>query len=196
MKKSLTLLMVLLLVAGLTTAGAYAQNTKLVKSVVGAGGAVANTNSTTTLNGVTGQSVIETRSDQTPGSGSYDLNQGFWVPDPKNPLSVNDDAYASNTAMFNYPNPVKNSTTIEYNLELASLVTLKIYDMAGNEIKVLYDGFQSAGTQKIEWNAKNSNGVDVSAGSYLYELQVRSAAVAGAGSVNNFSLRNVMVVVR
>jgi flagellar hook assembly protein FlgD len=196
MKKSLTLLLVSVVFAGLFTAGAFAQNTKLVKSVVGAGGVVATTNSTSTLNGVTGQSIIETKSDQTPGSGSYDLNQGFWVPDAKIETGVNDEVATSENAMYNYPNPVKNSTTIEYNLENASFVILKIYDMAGNEIKVVQDGFQTAGTQRVEWNAKNASGIDVSAGSYLYELQVRSAAVAGSGSFNSFSLRNVMVVVR
>jgi len=196
MKKSLTLLLVSVVFAVLFTAGAFAQNTKLVKSVVGAGGAVATSNSTSTLNGVTGQSIIETKSDQTPGSGSYDLNQGFWVPNAADPTGVNDEVATTGNAMFNYPNPVKNSTTIEYNLENASFVILKIYDMAGNEIKVVQDGFQTAGTQRVEWNAKNASGIDVSAGSYLYELQVRSAAVAGSGSFNSFNLRNVMVVVR
>jgi flagellar hook assembly protein FlgD len=145
---------------------------------------------------VTGQAVIETKSDQTPGSGNYDLNQGFWIPKGKIDVSVNDEELTASNKIFNYPNPVKNSTTIEYSLDNAAYVTLRVYDMNGNEIKVVQDGFQSAGTQRVEWNTQNDSGINVSAGSYLYELQVRSAAVAGSGSFDNFSLRNVMVVVR
>ncbi|MDT3738974.1 MAG: FlgD immunoglobulin-like domain containing protein [Candidatus Kapabacteria bacterium] len=197
MKKSLTSLLVAIVVAGLMTASAIAQDTKLVKSVIGGGGSVAaKNNSEYVLNGVTGQSVIETKSDQTPGSGAWNLNQGFWVPDGFKEVGVNDDPMTAEKGIYNFPNPVKNSTTIEYNLDNAAYVTLKIYDMAGNEIKVVQDGFQSAGPQKVDWNVKNDSGVDVSAGSYLYELQVRSASVAGSGSFNNFSLRNIMVVVR
>ena len=197
MKKSLTSLLVAIVVAGLMTASAIAQDTKLVKSVIGGGGSVAaKNNSEYVLNGVTGQSVIETKSDQTPGSGNWNLNQGFWVPDGFKEVGVNDDPMTAEKGIYNFPNPVKNSTTIEYNLDNAAYVTLKIYDMAGNEIKVVQDGFQSAGPQKVDWNVKNDSGVDVSAGSYLYELQVRSASVAGSGSFNNFSLRNIMVVVR
>jgi hypothetical protein len=197
MMKSLASLLVAVVIAGLVTVSAFAQDTKLVKSVVGAGGSVVSQNNTEyMLNGVTGQAVIETKSDQTPGSGSYDLNQGFWIPNEKSGTSVNDEPIANDNGVFNYPNPVRNSTTIEYNLDAGSFVTLKIYDMVGNEIKVVQDGFQSAGTQRVEWNAKNDMGVDVGAGSYLYELQVRSAAVAGSGSFDSFNLRNVMVVVR
>lgn len=198
MKTSLTSLLVALLVMLLMTVASFAQDTKLVKSVVGAGGSVVSQNNTEyVLNGLTGQSVIETKSDQSPGSGSYDLNQGFWIPKEKSGTSVNDDPLSLNrNGIFNYPNPVRNSTTIEYNLEQAAYVTLRIYDMVGNEIKVVQDGYQSAGTQKVEWNAKNDAGIDVGAGSYLYELQVRSAAVAGSGSFNSFNLRNVMIVVR
>lgn len=197
MKKSLTSLLVAIVVAGLMTASAIAQDTKLVKSVIGGGGSVAaKNNSEYVLNGVTGQSVIETKSDQTPGSGTWNLNQGFWIPGDTTVSSVNDDPTTAAKGIYNFPNPVKNSTTIEYNLDNAAYVTLKIYDMAGNEIKVVQDGFQSAGPQKVDWNVKNDSGVDVSAGSYLYELQVRSASVAGSGSFSNFSLRNIMVVVR
>lgn len=197
MKKSLTSLLVAIVVAGLMTASAIAQDTKLVKSVIGGGGSVAaKNNSEYVLNGVTGQSVIETKSDQTPGSGNWNLNQGFWIPDGKLDVGVDDDPAIAAKGIYNFPNPVSNSTTIEYNLDNAAYVTLKIYDMAGNEIKVVQDGFQSAGPQKVDWNVKNDSGVDVSAGSYLYELQVRSASVAGSGSFNNFSLRNIMVVVR
>lgn len=197
MKKSLTSLLVATVMMVLLTVASFAQDTKLVKSVIGSGGAVVSQNNTEyVLNGVTGQSIIETKSDQTPGSGSWDLNQGFWIPNGYKEVSVKDDPFASNRGIINYPNPVRTTTTIEYNLDHSAYVTLRIYDMVGNEIKVVQDGFQSAGTQRVEWNVKNDAGVDVGAGSYLYELQVRSAAVAGSGSFDSFNLRNVMVVVR
>lgn len=197
MKKSLTLLLVTVVFAGLAAAGAIAQDTKLVKSVIGAGGSVAAQNNTEyVLNLVTGQSVIETRADQTPGSSAYDLNQGFWVPDAKSSVGVDDEPAYLADGITNYPNPVRNNTTISYTLANSANVTLKVYDMVGNEVKVVFEGYQTAGQHNIEWNAKNTNGIDVNSGSYLYELQVNSAAVAGSGSFNSYSLRNVMVVVR
>lgn len=197
MKKSLTSLLVTAVIMVLLTVASFAQNTKLVKSVIGSGGSVVSqNNSQYILNGVTGQSIIETKSDQTPGSGSWDLNQGFWIPGDSSTVSVNDDPLTAKRGIYNFPNPVRNSTTIEYNLDHSAYVTLRIYDMAGNEIKVVHDGYQSAGSQRVEWNVKNEAGIDVGAGSYLYELQVRSAAVAGSGSYDSFNLRNVMIVVR
>lgn len=194
MNKSLTLLLAIALLTGLISVSSNAQEAQLVKSVIGAGGVIHTTNSsddTPILSGILGQSIIEIRGDV-----AQTLNQGFWIPGIVDVVSVNNDDFASQNTIYNYPNPVKNATTIEYNLEGAAFVTLKIYDMAGNEVKVLQDGYQSAGTQRIEWNAKNSQGIDVGAGSYLYELQVRSASMTGASSYDSFSLRNIMVVVR
>ena len=66
----------------------------------------------------------------------------------------------------NYPNPFNPSTMIEYYLPVSTDVTLKIYNLAGQEIDMLVNGFQSSGGHKITWNPKG-----LSSGLYFYKLQ-------------------------
>ncbi|MBZ0100485.1 MAG: T9SS type A sorting domain-containing protein, partial [Taibaiella sp.] len=94
------------------------------------------------------------------------------------------------------PNPFSNSTTIIYTLPGAANVTLKVYDMLGNEIVKLYDGYQNSGENRLSWNAKDIRGGDLSTGSYLCELVARPAQLAGGSSFSAFTLRSVMVLVK
>ena len=66
----------------------------------------------------------------------------------------------------NHPNPFNPTTTIAYDLPVASDVTLTIYNMRGQEVARLVDAEQSAGEYQTEWNASN-----VSSGIYFYRLQ-------------------------
>jgi hypothetical protein len=72
----------------------------------------------------------------------------------------------------NYPNPFNPSTTIQYELSAASKVVLKIYDMLGQEIRMLIDEMQPAGRKAVIWDGKNNLGQTVSAGVYVYALRV------------------------
>lgn len=51
----------------------------------------------------------------------------------------------------NYPNPFNPSTTIRYNLKESSDVMLKIYNLAGQELVTLENGFKTAGEHDINW---------------------------------------------
>lgn len=68
--------------------------------------------------------------------------------------------------MQNTPNPFILSTTIKYNLERAGNVILKIYNLTGQELETLVNGFQSAGEYEIKWQPER-----LSSGIYLYRLQ-------------------------
>ena len=65
----------------------------------------------------------------------------------------------------NYPNPFNPSTTIEYSLPEQADVTIKIYDVLGNELEVLFSGNKSAGTHSLNWNASN-----YASGIYFYRM--------------------------
>ncbi|MFA7418666.1 MAG: T9SS type A sorting domain-containing protein [Melioribacteraceae bacterium] len=67
----------------------------------------------------------------------------------------------------NYPNPFNPSTIINYQLPEAGQVTLKVYDVLGNEVSTLVNEFKQAGV----YNAKFSNS-QLSSGIYFYKLQV------------------------
>ena len=74
----------------------------------------------------------------------------------------------------NYPNPFNPTTTISYELPQHAHVKVTIYNILGNLIKNLVDEEQSLGYKSIQWNATNNNGQQVSAGVYIYNVEVKN----------------------
>ena len=72
----------------------------------------------------------------------------------------------------NYPNPFNPITLINYELTYDGLVNITIYDMMGRIVKTLVDNSQTAGYKSVQWNATNNRNKPVSAGLYLYTIQV------------------------
>lgn len=71
----------------------------------------------------------------------------------------------------NYPNPFNPTTVISYRLAVSREVTLKIFNILGQEIRTLVHEKQNAGAHQIVWDGRNNAGESVSAGIYLYRLQ-------------------------
>jgi hypothetical protein len=71
-----------------------------------------------------------------------------------------------------YPNPFNPVTTLRYHLTEDGLVKITIYDLLGREVKRLVNSEQTAGYKSIQWDATNDAGSPVSAGLYLYTIQV------------------------
>ncbi|MCB0726157.1 MAG: T9SS type A sorting domain-containing protein [Ignavibacteriae bacterium] len=69
----------------------------------------------------------------------------------------------------NYPNPFNPVTKIKYSLPVGGFVSLKVYDMLGNEVAVLVNSSQNAGTYETEFTANNRSR-DLSSGVYYYRL--------------------------
>ena len=65
----------------------------------------------------------------------------------------------------NYPNPFNPSTRISFTLPNNSFVTLKVFDVLGNEVETLINGDISAGSYEIEFIGKN-----LTSGVYFYNL--------------------------
>ncbi|MCK9408776.1 MAG: glycerophosphodiester phosphodiesterase family protein [Bacteriovoracaceae bacterium] len=80
-------------------------------------------------------------------------------------VNITEGALNGYSLVQNYPNPFNPSTTISYILPRNNFTTLKIYDMLGNEIALLIQQEQSAGSYSVSWNATN-----VSSGVYYYRL--------------------------
>lgn len=75
----------------------------------------------------------------------------------------------------NYPNPFNPATDIRYqisNRELLPHVTLTIYNMLGQGIKVLVDEIQKPGYYTVTWNGTDKFGAKVASGMYCYRLTV------------------------
>jgi hypothetical protein len=194
MRKAVKCLLIVSLIIPLALSGLQAQGITMQKWVIGSGGMVGEKNSENyTMSGLTGQIAIEKISNTVDGK-NMDIYQGFWVLAGRSILDV-PEPITSNSDLVNFPNPFGSSTTIQYTLSGSAFVTLTIYDLSGKKIAVLFNGLQEQGKQQLKWDAKDQTGTDVGSGSYLYELTVQAAQVAGSG-FNSYSLRNVMIVVR
>ncbi|MCK9279969.1 MAG: T9SS type A sorting domain-containing protein [Melioribacteraceae bacterium] len=64
-----------------------------------------------------------------------------------------------------FPYPFNPRTKIKYQLPVAGVVKLKVYDMIGNEISTLVDNYVNAGEYEVEFNANN-----LASGVYFYTL--------------------------
>jgi hypothetical protein len=72
----------------------------------------------------------------------------------------------------NYPNPFNPETVISWHLAAGSYVTLKVYDILGNEVATLVNKEQSAGTYQISFNSQlTTDNKQPSSGVYFYQLR-------------------------
>jgi hypothetical protein len=69
----------------------------------------------------------------------------------------------------NYPNPFNPSTIISYQLPSSGVVTLRIYDLLGREVKTLVNQREDAGNHSVLFDA-----ADLSSGVYYYRIQAGS----------------------
>jgi len=71
----------------------------------------------------------------------------------------------------NYPNPFNPVCNIEYALPKGSHVTLSIYNILGQKVRVLVDEYQSAGYKSIKWDGRDKLGKEVTSGIYFYRIE-------------------------
>jgi len=71
----------------------------------------------------------------------------------------------------NYPNPFNPSTNIRFRIVESGLVTLKVYDILGNEIATLVNEEKQPGVYEVEFNTSTFNYIP-SSGIYFYQLLV------------------------
>ena len=74
----------------------------------------------------------------------------------------------------NHPNPFNPVTMIRYSLGEQSEVRLVIYNVLGQQVRVLVDRVQDAGRYEMMWDSQDGLGRGVSSGLYLYRLQAGS----------------------
>lgn len=79
---------------------------------------------------------------------------------------ISNESHTSFSLEQNYPNPFNPATTISFSLPQAAYMTLKIYNILGEEVATVLAEFRPAGMHKISWNPNN-----LPSGVYLYRLQ-------------------------
>ncbi len=71
----------------------------------------------------------------------------------------------------NYPNPFNPTTSIQYAVGSKQFVSLKVYDVLGNEVVTLVNEYKPAGRYNVEFTVKNEQ---LSSGVYFYKLTAGS----------------------
>jgi hypothetical protein len=75
----------------------------------------------------------------------------------------------------NYPNPFNPETTISFELDKDETVSLRIYNILGEEVIALKHGKLSAGSHRVKWDGKDQKGKQVASGIYFYSLKTGTA---------------------
>ena len=111
------------------------------------------------------------------------LNVVCNFPDADNPVAVNTVTAAAddNTmlpdefALFqNYPNPFNPSTQIFFDIPKSEFITLRIFNLLGQDVKMLASKIMNPGRYTFEWDGKDLLSNDVASGVYFYELRGES----------------------
>jgi len=69
----------------------------------------------------------------------------------------------------NYPNPFNPSTTIKFEIPKTAFITLKIYNILGQEVAELVNEEKQPGVYEVNWNASG-----FASGVYFYQLRAGS----------------------
>ena len=97
----------------------------------------------------------------------------YWLiklePDPPQSAENQNDLRYNFALGLNYPNPFNPTTTIDYQIPELSFVTLKIYDVLGNEVAILENQEKPAGNYEVKFGTTN-----LPSGIYFYRIQAGS----------------------
>ncbi|MBL7074999.1 T9SS type A sorting domain-containing protein [candidate division KSB1 bacterium] len=100
------------------------------------------------------------------GAGNYDVWLIKLMAETGIIEEVNPPAPMAFSLSQNYPNPFNQATTFRYGLPRASKVTLKIYNLVGEEVATLGGQHQGTGFHEIQWDASG-----FSSGVYFYRIE-------------------------
>jgi hypothetical protein len=70
----------------------------------------------------------------------------------------------------NYPNPFNPTTTIKFDVPVASVVTVKIYNLIGQKVTIVADGAREPGAYAAVWNGTADDGAQLTSGIYFVKM--------------------------
>ena len=99
---------------------------------------------------------------------SFSLGQ----PQAKPAARGNDGPLPIEYALYdNYPNPFNSATTIHFSVAEAGNVKLTIYNILGQQVRLLTNETRPAGRYSIRWDGRNAQGGPIASGVYFYRLE-------------------------
>ena len=103
-----------------------------------------------------------------PGSATL-WSVGTWNDEILTSVNQSEKSPAKFELKQNYPNPFNPSTTIKYQIPKAGMVSIKVYNILGQEVSTLVNGMKNSGSYEVNFNANN-----LASGTYIYRLQAGS----------------------
>jgi len=102
-----------------------------------------------------------------------DYNNGYYTQDcevdGKLPsVQTNADGYEF---AGNYPNPMNETTSINFSIPTESNVNIQIFNATGQLVKTLVDQSMSSGYHVVQWDGSDDNGFEINSGVYFVRLQ-------------------------
>ncbi len=157
--KTLSMLSLMLLLVILNNQVVYSQSVQW--STFSSGGNVSTVSTTQLVSTIGQQFVGSTQNANTA------IESGFLVHGAFGPTNINEGKQLPQKySLFqNYPNPFNPSTTVHFELPKESYVTLKVYNMLGQEVLTVLDNEFEAGRYNVK-----IDGANISSGLYFYRL--------------------------
>ncbi|MBN2090764.1 glycosyl hydrolase 53 family protein, partial [candidate division KSB1 bacterium] len=122
-----------------------------------------------------------------PQSYNWGYKLGAWDPLTKKPTValdafsglkvtalIEEKNFVTNFRLYqNYPNPFNPKTTIKYSLKSSGHVSLKVFNMSGQNIATLVDQIQNAGEYGLDFDASK-----LASGIYIYKLETANESLS------------------
>ncbi len=124
---------------------------------------------------------------------TYDIATVKFIQTPTDVSNIAEERPAARKLFQNYPNPFNPTTTIRYAIPEDGVVTLKVYNIAGQEVATLVNEQKKAGTYQVQFVARNLLGSSLASGVYFYRVTVGDPSLR---SGQGFSETRKMVLLK
>jgi len=76
----------------------------------------------------------------------------------------------------NFPNPFNPSTTIRFEVQGSRFVSIEVFNIRGQHVKTLVDGYFEDGIHSVVWDGIDHQGISVPSGIYFYRLETNTGS--------------------
>jgi hypothetical protein len=153
------------------SSSSQASNYNIGPQVLDGGGAMWLTTTSYKLSSSLGQSITGEQIGTT-----RKVYSGFWNPRvvEMSPVEQEEEDLSQLPREFdmqqNYPNPFNPNTLIEYTLPKSTPVKIQVFNILGQDVRVLVDESQEPGYKTVYWDGKDNSGREVGSGIYFYRI--------------------------